>query len=171
MKISVFASLLLALFLLSPVHTQVNSNLAGAVAQLLDHPAPPPPPPKELAEALAAMNGSARGYVSSDPPDPGEDAPIKVLMAYWLAQAREETGKQPSEKVRQRLLQACEEEPEFLPDLLDFLPNTPAAHARLKRILDEEPNANFDPFVSFRKESRQGLREWLMRNSEYLSMN
>src|SRR5262245_46033461 len=168
MKISVFASLLLALFLLSPVHTQINSNLAVAVSQLLDHPSPPPPPPKELAEALAAMNGSARGYVNSDPPDLGEDAPIKVLMAYWLAQAREETGKQPSEKVRQRLLQACEEEPEFLPDLLDFLPNTPAAHPRLKRIVDEKPNAYFDPFVSFRKESRQGLREWLMHNSEYL---
>jgi hypothetical protein len=36
-----FAALLLTLFLFSPVHTQVNSNLGGVIAQLLDHPAPP----------------------------------------------------------------------------------------------------------------------------------
>ena len=133
----VFAALLLAPFLLSPVRMQVNGNLAGVIAQLLDHPAPPPPPPKELAEAMAAMNGSALNYRYTNPPDPGEDAPIKVLMAYWEMQAREESGKQPSEKVRQRLLQACEDEPDFSTRLLDFLPDTPVTHARLKRILDE----------------------------------
>ncbi len=164
----VLVALLLAPFLFSPVRTQVNSNLADAVAQLLDHPAPPPPPPKELAEALTAMNGSAINYRHGDQPDPGEEAPIKVLMAYWLTQARGETGKQPSEKVRQRLLQACEEEPEFHPGLLDFLPNTPVAHVRIKQILDEEQNADSDPFSSFRRVARQDLREWLMRNSEYL---
>ncbi|HKC87704.1 MAG TPA: hypothetical protein VKG02_17085, partial [Blastocatellia bacterium] len=158
----VLAALLLAPFLLSPVRTQVSDNLAAAVAQLLDHPAPPPPPPKELAEALAPMNGSAINYRHGDQPDPGEDAPVKVLMAYWLTQARGETGKQPSEKVRQRLLQACEEEPEFPPGLLDFLPNTPDALARLKRILDEEQSAGFDLLDSSRQESRQNLREWLM---------
>src|SRR5215475_3032669 len=139
-----FAVLLLASFILSPVRTQVSGNLAGAIAQLLDHPAPPPPPPKELAEALAAMNGPTLYYSDMNPSDPGDDAPIKVLMAYWRMQAREETGKQPSEKVRQRLLQACEEEPEFPGVLLDFLPNTPDAHARLKRTLDEGQNADLD---------------------------
>src|SRR5262245_60845989 len=164
-----FAVLLLASFILSPVRTQVSGNLAGAIAQLLDHPAPPPPAPKELAEALAGMNGNAHYYSYSDPPDPGEDAPIKVLMAYWETQAREETGKQPSEKVRQRLLQACEEEPEFPGVLLDFLPNTPDAHARLKRTLDEAQNAGLDPLSSyFNQRSRRSLREWLMCNSEYL---
>jgi hypothetical protein len=172
MKRFFFAALLLAPFLLSPVHTQVNSNLARAVAQLLDHPAPPPPHPKELAEALAAMKGSAIYYRYTDPPDPGEDAPIKVLMAYWEMQAREETGKQPPEKVRQRLLQACEEEPGFPDVLLEFLPNTPDAHARFKRILDEEPNPSLDPLdplgSKFQQASRRSLREWLMCNSEYL---
>ena len=164
----VLAALLLAPFLFSPVRTQVGANLAAAVAQLLDHPAPPPPPPKELAEALAAMNGSAINDRHGDPPDPGEDASIKVLTAYWLTQARVENGKQPSEKVRQRLLQACEEEPEFPPGLLDFLPNTPDALARLKRILDDEQSAGFDPLDSPRHESTRDLREWLMCNSEYL---
>src|SRR5262245_3955835 len=168
MKKFFIAALLLAPFLFSPVHTQVNGNLAGVIAQLLDHPAPPPPPPKELVEALTAMNGSAINYGHGDPPDPGEDAPIKVLMAYWKTQARGEAGRQPSEKVRQRLLQACEEEPDFPPDLLDYLPNTPVAHVRIKKILDEEQNASFDPFVPFRRSARQSLREWLMRNSEYL---
>jgi hypothetical protein len=172
MKRFFFAALLLAPFLLSPVHTQVNSNLATAVAQLLDHPAPPPPHPKELAEALAAMKGPAIYYRDTDPPDPGEDAPIKVLMAYWGMQAREETGKQPLEKVRQRLLQACEEEPGFPDVLLEFLPNTPDAHARSKRILDEEPNPGLDPLdhlgSNFQQSSRRSLREWLMCNSEYL---
>src|SRR5262249_38894939 len=95
------------------------------------------PPPKELAEALAAMNGSARNYAYSNPPDPGEDAPIKVLIAYWDMQAGEESGKQPSEKVRQRLLQASEEEPDFSLRLLDFLPDTPVTDAKLRRILDD----------------------------------
>jgi hypothetical protein len=67
----VFAALLLAPFLLSPVRMQVNGDLAGVIAQLLDHPAPPPLP-KDLAEALAAMNGSARNYAYSNPPGPGD---------------------------------------------------------------------------------------------------
>jgi hypothetical protein len=164
----VLAALLLAPFIFSPVKTQVNSNLAGAIAQLLDHPAPPPPPPKELADALAAMKGSAINYRVSDAPDPGEDAPIMTLMAYWDTQAWRETGKQPSEKVRQRLLQACEEEPEFPPSLLDLLPNTPDAHARLKRIWDQGQGDGPDTQGNSRRESRRSLREWLMCNTEYL---
>src|SRR5262249_32418872 len=159
-------------FLLSPVHTQVNGNLAGVIAQLLDHPAPPPKPSKELAEALAAMKGPATYYRNTDPPVPGEDAPIKVLMAYWEMQAREQTGKQPPEKVRQRLLQACEEEPGFPDVLLEFLPNTPDAHARFKQILEKEENPGLNPLDPlgsyFQQASRRSLREWLMCNSEYL---
>ena|SRR5215467_4959483 len=81
-------------------------------------------------------------------------------------QTREETGKQPPEKVRQRLLQACEEEPGFPDVLLEFLPNTPDAHVRFKRILDEEPNPGpnpLDPLGSyFQRASRRSLREWLI---------
>jgi hypothetical protein len=137
MKKFFIAATLLAPFLFSPVHTKVNDDLAGVIAQLLDYPAPPPPPPKELAEAMAMMNGSAINYRSTKPTDPGEDAPIKVLMAYWEIQVIEDSGKQPSEKVRQRLLQACEDEPNFSYRLLDFLPDTPITPARLKRVLDE----------------------------------
>jgi hypothetical protein len=125
----ILAALLLALFIISSVQSQVNSNLAGAIAQLLDHPAPPPPPPKELAEAMAAMKSI---QVYGDPPDPGEDAPIKILMAYWETQAKIETGKLPSEKVRQRLLQACEDEPIFPTTLFGFFPNTPDMNTPLK---------------------------------------
>jgi len=90
-------------------------------------------------------------------------------MAYWETQARRGVGKQPSEKVRQRLLQACEEEPEFPSGLLVFLPNTPDAHARIKRTLDEEQNHGSDTSLSYLHSllSRR-LREWLMCNSEYL---
>jgi hypothetical protein len=165
---TIIAALLLAPCLRSPVCAQVNGKIAGVIAQLLDHPAPPPPPPKELAEALAVMNGSYFNYTYGDPSDPGEDAPIKALIAYWELQARREGAKQPSEKIRQRLLQACEEEPEFPLQLHDFLPNTPEAHARLKRVLDDEQGAGFEPLVSFRQDSRGRLREWLMCNSEYL---
>ncbi len=164
----VFAAMLLEPFLFSPVRTQVKGNLASAISQLLDYPAPPPPPPKDLAEVLAAMKESAIKTGPGDPPDPGADAPIKVLIDYWGSQTREEIGKQPSEKVRQRLLQACEEGPELPPYLLDFLPNVPDAHARIKRILDEEQNDCLGPLDPSRQESRQYLREWLMRNSEYL---
>src|SRR6266498_2837147 len=97
----VFAAMLLEPFLFSPVRTQVKGNLASAISQLLDYPAPPPPPPKDLAEVLAAMKESAIKTGPGDPPDPGADAPIKVLIDYWGSQTREEIGKQPSEKVRQ----------------------------------------------------------------------
>lgn len=164
----VFTALLLAPFLLSHVRPQVNGDLASVIAQLLDYPAPPPPPQKELADVIAAMNGSAISYRRGNPPDPGEDAPIKALMSYWEMQARGGTGKQPSEKVRQRLLQACEVEPAFSGSLLDFLPNTPDTHARLKRILDEERNASDEHRVMGSHDSLRSLREWLMSHSEYL---
>src|SRR6266540_1319123 len=161
----VFAAMLLEPFLFSPVRTQVKGNLASAISQLLDYPAPPPPPPKELAEVLAAMKESAIKTDADEPPDPGDDAPIKVLIDYWGGPA----GGEPSEKIRQRLLQACEEGPEFPSDLLYFfLPNTPDAHARIKRSLDEEQNAGAGALDSSQRKFRQGLREWLMCNSEYL---
>jgi hypothetical protein len=77
-------------------------------------------------------------------------------------------GKQPSEKVRQRLLLACEEGPGFTPYLIYFLPDTPDAHARIKRILDWEQNDCLGPLDSSQQEFRRSLREWLMCNSEYL---
>src|SRR5262245_39516294 len=128
----VFAAMLLAPFLFSPVRTQVNGNLAGAISQLLDHPAPPPPPPKDLAEVLSALEEAVIKAGADDPPDPGDDAPIRVLIYYWERQVRGGMGKQPSEKVSQRLLLACEEGPVFSPNLLYFLPNTPDADARIK---------------------------------------
>src|SRR5215468_10105453 len=159
-----FAAPLLAPFLFLTVRAQVNGNLAGTISQLLDHPAPSPPP-KELTEVLAAMKEAAINTTDGDPPNPGEDAPIKVLIDYWGAQ---EMSKQPSEKVRQRLLQACEEGMELPPYMLDLLPNTPDARARIKRILDKERNAGAGSLDSSRRRFRQYLREWLMCNSEYL---
>src|SRR5215471_19048362 len=94
----VSAAMLLAPFLFSPVRTQVNGNLAGAISQLLDHPAPPP---KDLAEVLSAMEEAAIKAGADDPPDPGEDAPISVLIDYWERQVRGGMGKRPSEKVSQ----------------------------------------------------------------------
>src|SRR5262249_2225275 len=64
--------------------------------------------------------------------------------------------------------QACEEGPEFPPYLLNFLPNTPDAHARIKRILDEEQNADVGALDSSQQEFRRYLREWLMCKSEYM---
>jgi len=164
----VSAAMLLAPFLFSPVRTQVNGNLADAISQLLNQPAPPPPPPKDLAEVLTAMDEAAIKAGADDPPDPGDDAPIRVLIDYWERQVRGGMGKQPSEKVSQRLLLACEEGPKFPPYLLYFLPNTPDAHARIKRILDEEQNDCLGPLDSSQQEFRRSMREWLMCNSEYL---
>jgi hypothetical protein len=164
----VFAAMQLAPFLFSPVRTQVNGNLADAISQLLEYPAPPPPPPKDLAEFLSATEEAAIKTGANDPPDPGDDAPIRVLIYYWERQVRGGMGKQPSEKVSQRLLLACEEGPEFPPYLLNFLPNTPDAHARIKRILDKEQNDCLGPLDSSQQEFRRSLREWLICNSEYL---
>src|SRR5262245_19430338 len=98
--------LLLFPILLSSARTQSSDNLSTVVLQLLDQPAPPREI-KEVVDAIAASRNKYECLFGSDLSDPGDDAPINVLIDYWMEQARNVPGKQPSDKVRQRLLEEC----------------------------------------------------------------
>jgi HEAT repeats len=129
--------------------------LAPAVNELLKLD---PPAPKSLSEKNSE-NEDASSEEESKPP--ADDAPIKELIAYWSepgAGAGEHAPK-PSDKVRQRLLEACEERPEILASLMNFLPDTADTHHRLYKLLNEEPEGE--------KTWKFRLHTWLRRNTEY----
>ena len=91
---------------------------------------------------------------------PADDAPIKDLIAYWT-ERNGDTGPNPptpSDKVRQRLLEAVEDRPELVISLISFLPDSTDTHDRLYKLLDEESENSY--WKSF-------LRNWLLLNSRY----
>ncbi len=92
---------------------------------------------------------------------PADDAPIKELIAYWSARAYDPNPNalKPSDKVRQRLLEAYEDRPEMLFGLIGFLPETADTHDRLYKLLGEEPEDEL-PWKGM-------IQNWLQRNSRY----
>lgn len=158
-----FQVVLLVLCLFSPVLPQAQDALSNAVTQLLDEPAPPPPTLKLVADALAAQKRwPPRNREPKDEPD--ADAPPKVVIDYWDGPWK----KQPSDSARWRLLEAVLAEPRFYRWVLDYLPDTPEAHDRVKNFLDQaESNDNGIFGEYFGKEARESLSNWLSRHSDY----
>lgn len=130
--------------------------------QLLYLPAPPP---------RSAQPGQEAGDRTERPPDfydddkpPPDDAPVVDLLDYW--ERRDGTlGRdphRPSDAVRARLLNACEAEPERLRRLLLYVPDTPEAADRVKKLYDA---AQGD--ARFEGDWRRSVHEWLVFNSRY----
>src|SRR5215510_943801 len=125
--------------------------LAPAVNELLKLDPPAPKSPDEKVSGNADVSSEEE----TKPPD--DDAPIKELIAYWN-QSHGANPPKPSDKVRQRLLEACEDRPELTPGLIRFLPETTDTHDRLYKPLEEEENGfNLKEF----------LWNWLRLNSKY----
>ncbi len=126
--------------------------LAAVINELLDlYPlAPGSPDEKDSGDANASSN-------EEDKP-PADDAPIKTLVEYW-SQNRDTNAPKLSDKVRERFLEACEDRPELIHRLVNFLPESAATHDRLYRLLTEEPE-NYSNW-------KEVLRNWLRRNSLY----
>lgn len=128
--------------------------LAPAINELLklDPLAP------ESADEKDSGNVDASSEKESKPP--ADDAPITELVAYWSkhSDANPQAAK-PSDKVRQRLLEACEDRPEHLSSLFEYLPETTDTHDRLYKMLEEDYGDDF--------RWKSYLREWLRRNSRY----
>jgi hypothetical protein len=125
------------------------------VKDLLRIPAPAPPTTPSQDEAKSTQ-AATPAKTFGPPPD---DAPAEILARYW---GREfgRSPEQPSDRVRQRLLEACETAPEYLPALLKQLPDTQAALARIKAIFDAELSSpRFEP----------GWREAVKRHLTYHS--
>src|SRR5262245_6895378 len=108
---------------------------------------------------------------------PDDDAPIKDLMKYWseghLAKmmSKDFSGSamaaliadvktpQPSEKVGRRLLEVVEDRPWLADSLLKVLPSTPDTHDRLYRLINQEPDNEWN--------WKEQVRLWLSHTSSY----
>src|SRR5499426_2157432 len=126
--------------------------LAPAINELLKLD---PPAPKSIGEKNSE-NPNASSKDEAKPP--ADDAPIKELIAYWN-QDHGANDPKPSDKVRQRLLEACEDRPELTPGLIDSLPQTTDTHDRLYKLLEEDLGDDSD--------WKSDLRRWLQHNSRY----
>jgi hypothetical protein len=134
-----------------PKRTQRADALASAIKELLKtHPLAPQSP-----EKAPERNASEK---EDKPPD--DDAPIKELVAYWVNDNRTYARThEPSDRVRQRLLEAVEDRPELFDSLVNYLPKNTDTHDRLYKLLNEEPED--EGIWKF------SMRGWLTRNSAY----
>jgi hypothetical protein len=189
--------LLLGLWFISLMILLVGSSTAQVqqpataksdpIAKLLELPAPLPEAAFDYANPWERKDKA--------PPVPDDDAPIELLSKYWRHAFRrnfaQKTSAQPSDKVRQRFLEAAEDDPDELPYLLRFIPNTPEAHDRVKRLFDQRPPVDEksedwqaksrDERIAFLLDNQFGerskdwlakswsysVRNWLMLNSRY----
>lgn len=131
--------------------------------QLLYLPAPTPRAQESLAEEEGTQKKRPPSFYAENkrPPD---DAPAEDLLDYWerWASASGPERRKPSAAVRERLLAACEAEPERLSRLLPLLPDNGDAADRIKKLYDAaQGNARFN------EEWRKSAREWLRFNSRY----
>ena len=131
---------------------QRDDALAPAIKQLLEtKPLAPQSPDEKASEGNASED---------DDKPPADDAPIKKLVAYWSEHAFDsELTPKLSDGVRQRLLEACENRPELLPSLMNWLPENEDTHDRLYKLLNEDPEAD-EPW-------KPDLQHWLRSNSSY----
>ncbi|MEP7342990.1 MAG: HEAT repeat domain-containing protein [Acidobacteriota bacterium] len=93
---------------------------------------------------------------------PADDAPIKELIVYWrnhTFQDSADSKTKPSDKVRERLLAACEDRPNLLPRLMHALPQTSDAYDRIYKLMTEDPGEN--------AAWKQVTSQWLKFNSSY----
>jgi HEAT repeat protein len=131
---------------------QRDDALAPAIKQLLEtKPLAPQSPDEKASEGNASED---------DDKPPADDAPIKKLVAYWSEHAFDsELTPKLSDGVRQRLLEACENRPELLSSLMNWLPENEDTHDRLYKLLNEDPEAD-EPW-------KPDLQHWLRSNSSY----
>jgi HEAT repeats len=135
-----------------------QESLAAAISELLKLAPLPPESPDD--RASSAVSNDRIADELKKPPD--DDVPLGKLIEYWSGHSDVEDRddiKKPSEKVSYRLLEACEDRPRLLEDLINLMPETPDASDRLYRLFTEEKvkAATW----------KDRLRIWLMRHSSY----
>lgn len=103
-----------------------------------------PPSPEAWSDAITALIDlpapapdwrQYAPYADNPPPD---DAPEHILVAWWSAPSFARYKNEPSDTVRERLLQAVPRAPEWLSDLLRVLPDTPRARAIVSSVVARE---------------------------------
>ncbi|HQR36039.1 MAG TPA: hypothetical protein PLK30_25170, partial [Blastocatellia bacterium] len=164
-------------FLLAILVFAIAVSLSSSQAQQLTND-----PIAKLLELAAPLPESAYDYEDpwereNPPPIPDEDSPIELLVKYWSRQGRASESKTPSDRIRQRLLDAAEQDSELLPKLLWVMPESVEATDRIKAMLDARPPLNVDwsanTIRNVRREDmdevgwQMPVRNWLMRHSQH----
>ena len=137
-----------------------QTDRSQTIKELLALPAPPP-----RSATLPVLPEEPGGTLPNDfyfkENPPRDDAPIEHLIQYWEFWATQ-YAHQPSDKVGQRLLESCVENPKTLFKLLPIIPQTEAGMAKVKELYDKAAD---DPDLD--DEWRSGVRTWLVYNSNY----
>lgn len=156
-------TLLFCVFLPLSVHSQtINSN--KLLKELLDLPAPPP----VQVEPEETKSKERPEEFYSDENVPPDDAPVEDLLDYWAQQSegnsRLRYQMKPSAKTAERILEACDSDPEKLAEYLPILPSDAKTGDAVKRIYDSlQENNETEAYT------RNRLREWLKYNSNHFS--
>jgi hypothetical protein len=129
----------------------------------------------DLAEALLAERRGGEGdwawRPEFAPTVPGDEATDAQVLKHWMGVWGEhylggggyedETTEVPA-RTRERLLKACLAEPEFIPPMLSYFPDTPATAKAIKEIFDRPP-VGFEPYEMW----GQRIKEWLVYHSDF----
>ncbi len=149
--------LLLGVFFLLP-QAQAENNI---LMNLLNLPAPPPPNP-----FVTKINKNYPPEFYSKYNPPKDDAPIEEILDYWAyqnsAQTRLGYNVKPSEAVLDRIIAACESDPEKLQSVLNLLNGDEKNSDLVKRLYDQNVD-NKD----FNEDWRYSVKNWLDSNSKY----
>ena len=124
------------------------------IIEMLKLRAPAPPMGVPGQSATETSGGQPASFT-----EPAEDAPLDILGRFW-AQLGLPEKKLPSAKVRLRLLDFCETHPEFLSDLLKFLPTDSDSNARVKILYDKNAKQLGDDWS-------KNVREYLEEHGGY----
>jgi len=131
------------------------------VSELLDMPAPPPDWREQERRRNLALPENQR---TREDGTPGDEAPIEVLLGFWSRAYSHGflDDPKPSERVVERLLDACDTEPEYLPSLLPLLPHGPQTAERVKEIYDQVQAGS-----GMTSDWEKRVRRWVMLHSQY----
>ena len=135
---------------------QAKTEKPDPIARLLELPAPSATPVKKELDAWEQQ---------SPLPIPADDAPLKHLIKYWTQYPPRLAS--PTEVISRRLLEAVEQNHDLLPSLVDYLPDTPESHERVKALFDNRvPNEDEDNDWK-EKYWQSKVHRWLMLHSRY----
>ncbi|MDX2033453.1 MAG: hypothetical protein SF339_22445 [Blastocatellia bacterium] len=133
--------------------------LAGVIEELLKSPITI----EEWRELTPADEDTSSGESGKDAEEkaPPDDAPIDELFAFWQQRNYDEDvkGLKLSDRVRERLLAACEDRPQRLFSVYNLLPDTPETHDRIYKLYEAEADNH--------RNLKGLLHSWLMYNSRY----
>lgn len=161
-----FLACVCLLFLTVAAQTQ-PANSVNLLSQFLDLPAPPPPDQK-FVQVIKIRNVQRQPEFYETSRVPPDDAPIEDLLDYWGRQSLPLMNSQPrsnnikpSERVLERILEFCDENPEYLMPFLGILPTDTKTGEIVKGIYDK---LSKDEAMAY---TAQTVKRWLTYNSPY----